>query len=282
MALPPPTASPSPNAANLSVVACPWRLRLLHWNLQQKAPKAPTTAEGGAEGGAASQLRGVLAYAQRENYDALTLNELALDERTVGELAAAHGYAHARLLRAAHRTRLGIISRAPLTSSAELGVPRGGARDATTIGHGMLCARIDGWPALCLTHLTAAGERKRAREAAAALTLLPSEPHVLLGDLNVISPLEIAPPLSALRASRVLRTKYLDSGGVHSAAGAMRALLAAGWRDVAHLSGGDGPTLRRAPRATPSARRQAWRSRFGHARARAPVGTCGRHGRCGR
>ena len=245
-------------AAVAAEAGCPYRLRLLHWNLQQ------------TKAADAAKLRAVLRYARAHSYDAVSLNELSNTEEELRAIGAPHGYAHARLLQGAHATRLGVLSSHPLVD----------ARPPLTagIGHGLLCVRpaaaagADGaaWPDLCVTHLTAYGEARRQPEVSALLHALPqssAEPTVLLGDLNVLSPLDgfvalagnggggaaggvaaaaaahAAAALPVLRGTKKLEKKFLDGRG-GAAVGSMGRLLAASYVDVPVASGGGTPTLR--------------------------------------
>ena len=126
---PPPLAAAAAAVAAAAVPAavaaeagCPYRLRLLHWNVQQ------------TKAADAAKLRAVLRYARAHRYDAVSLNELSNTEEELRAIGAPHGYAHARLLQGAHATRLGVLSSHPLVD----------ARPPLTagIGHGLLCVRV--------------------------------------------------------------------------------------------------------------------------------------------
>ena len=208
---PPPLAAAAAAVAAAAVPAavaaeagCPYRLRLLHWNVQQ------------TKAADAAKLRAVLRYARAHRYDAVSLNELSNTEEELRAIGAPHGYAHARLLQGAHATRLGVLSSHPLVD----------ARPPLTagIGHGLLCVRpaaaagADGaaWPDLCVTHLTAYGEARRQPEVSAPLHALPqssAEPTVLLGDLNVLSPLDGFVALAGNGGRRRRRRRGGGGGG---------------------------------------------------------------------
>ena len=66
--------------------------------------------------------------------------------------------------------------------------PLGGDASGGTIGHGLLCVRVAGdaaagCPSLCVTHLTADGERARQAEVGAALRAWAARRAVLAGTL---------------------------------------------------------------------------------------------------
>ena len=230
--------------AMASCAACD--LRLLHWNLQQRVANAAAT----------QQLSAVLAFARAHRYDVVSLNELALEQAQVEALGGTLGYSSVALYRGRSGTSLGFVSMRPLQPVA----PR--AQDGPgdpSIGHGLLCVRMGGGneragcPALCATHLTAEGERRRQQEVGALLRLLGAQRAVLVGTLNMLSPLDgadgggdaaaaAAAALEQLRASRKLAAKFLDVG-LQPAVRGMRRLLGAGLRDVAFGSGAARATL---------------------------------------
>ena len=211
-------------AAVAAEAGCPYRLRLPHWNVQQT--KAADVGK----------LRAVLRYARAHRYDAVSLNELEHGggARAIG---APHGYAHARRCRSARDApRHPLVAPARRRAAAADGGhrPRSAVRAAGG-GGGRTARRLD----LCVTHLTSTARRGGSRGGALlhALPQSSAAPTVLLGDLNVLSPLDgfvalagngggaggggvaaaaaahAAAALPVLRGTKKLEKKFLDGRG---------------------------------------------------------------------
>ena len=241
---PPPAVKPLPRGAG-----CRHRFRLLVWNVQQSSSRKASDVV----------TRNVLKYASTVPYDVVALNEVWHDEAALIALAAPLGYAYAALHRGTLGSRLGLLSRTPLV---KLPVRH-------TTGHGAVCATpaadaaapgatatqsadvdADAPPTVCIAHMSPAGESPRLSELPGLLGAVPSRaPALLVGDLNALSPLDFprssdagattnatgSSVLAQLRASRKLRRKFLNSTG-GAATRVMGQLLAAGYRDLAHLA----------------------------------------------
>ena len=243
--------STAPLAAHGGGDQCRQCVRLLVWNVQQASAKRASDLT----------IRALLSFASLRGFDLLALNELWHDESEILALSHAGGYPHVALHRRKDGSRLGLLSAWPLQSRPV----------EHRLGHGALCATPTlghasnaptpaadagaGAFTVCVVHLSSDGEKARLRELPSLLAALPpsSQPTMLVGDLNSLSPLDFSPERSAnvtafeedapsagrvlrrLRSSRKLTKKFLSKSGA-PALQLMGSLLRAGFSDLQHLA----------------------------------------------
>jgi len=244
--------STAPLAAHGSGDQCRQCVRLLVWNVQQASAKRASDLT----------IRALLGFASLRGFDLLALNELWHDESEILALSHTAGYPHVALHRGKDGSRLGLISAWPLQSRpVEHRLGHGALCATPTLGHASNASTPAadagaGAFTVCVVHLSSDGEKARLRELPSLLAALPpsSQPTVLVGDLNSLSPLDFSPERSAnvtaveedapswagrvlrrLRGSRKLTKKFLSKSG-GPALQLMGSLLRAGFRDLQHLA----------------------------------------------
>jgi endonuclease/exonuclease/phosphatase family metal-dependent hydrolase len=170
-------------------------------------------------------------WLKRQAYDVVGLNELNGWDQSpdIHELGRRWGYPYTDILEVKHSSYLvGLLSRHPLERKAAVGVP---------FHHGALHVIVLGVHYI-VVHLTPASAVERRKEAAylAEMIVAISEPLLVMGDLNTLSPLDAEAHdrvalVDILRQDPGLRRKFLTPYGDIDYQ-PMQILLDAGLRDL--------------------------------------------------